>query len=116
MDFLKGLNIDYKAGDLENYTGRNSKNKDQYWHEKIKVSSIENLEINNIDIGLIGYVCDEGVKRNLGRIGAKKGPKSVRNKLGKLPIHFKNKNIVDFGDVICIDENLEDCQTALLKV
>lgn len=116
MDFFKDLNVNYKTGNLENYSGRNSKNKDQYWHEKIKVSSIENLEINNVDIGLVGYVSDEGVKRNLGRIGARKGPESVRNKLGKLPIHFQNKNVADFGDIICVYENLEDCQTAFSKI
>jgi formiminoglutamase len=116
MDFFKDLNVDYREGNLEKYSGRNSKNKDQYWHEKIKVSSIKNLEINTIDIGLVGYACDEGVKRNLGRIGARKGPENVRNTLGKLPIHFENKQIVDFGDLICVDENLEDCQTAFSKI
>ena len=114
MIFLKDLKVGYKAGDKAMYSGRNSRLKNQYWHQDILVSDIEDLHNNNkTDIGIIGYVCDEGVKRNQGRIGARKGPKSVRNKLGKLPIHFENKKITDFGDVICIDENLEDCQKAL---
>ena len=114
MIFLKDLKVGYKAGDKAMYSGRNSRLKNQCWHQDILVSDIEDLHNNNkTDIGIIGYVCDEGVKRNQGRIGARKGPKSVRNKLGKLPIHFENKKITDFGDVICIDENLEDCQKAL---
>ena len=116
MSFYKDLKVGYKAGDKKLYSGRVSKLENQYWHQEILVSHIEDLKNNNpTNIGIIGYVCDEGVKRNQGRIGAQKGPKSVRNKLGKLPIHFKNKKITDFGDVICIDENLEDCQKALSK-
>jgi formiminoglutamase len=116
MDFFKNLKVRYKAGDKALYSGRKSKLNNQYWHQEILVSHIEDLKNNNpTDIGIIGYVCDEGVKRNQGRIGAQKGPKSVRNKLGKLPIHYKNKKIVDFGDIICLDDYLEDCQKALSK-
>jgi formiminoglutamase len=116
MDFFKNLKVAYKAGDKALYSGRKSKLNNQYWHQEILVSHIEGSKNNKpTDIGIVGYVCDEGVKRNQGRIGAQKGPKSVRNKLGKLPIHFENKKIIDFGDVICIDENLEDCQKALSK-
>ena len=116
MDFFKNLKVGYKAGDKALYSGRKSKLNNQYWHQEILVSHIEDLKNNNpTDIGIVGYVCDEGVKRNQGRIGAQKGPKSVRNKLGKLPIHYKNKKIVDFGDIICLDHYLEDCQKALSK-
>ena len=116
MGSFKDLKVGYKAGNKALYSGRISKLKNQYWHQEILVSHIESLHNESAtDIGIIGYVCDEGVKRNQGRIGAKKGPKSVRSKLGKLPIHFENKKIIDFGDVICIDENLEDCQKALSK-
>jgi formiminoglutamase len=116
MDFFKNLKVGYKAGDKALYSGRKSKLNNQYWHQEILVSHIEDLKSNNpTDIGIVGYVCDEGVKRNQGRIGAQKGPKSVRNKLGKLPIHYKNKKIVDFGDIICLDHYLEDCQKALSK-
>jgi formiminoglutamase len=114
--FFKDLKVGYEAGNKENYSGRTTELKNQYWHQEIAAAHIENLsDQKKIDIGLIGYVCDEGVKRNQGRVGARKGPKSVRNKLGKLPIHFKNKKIIDFGDVICIDDHLEDCQKALSK-
>ena len=116
MDFFKNLKVGYTAGDKALYSGRKSKLNNQYWHQEILVSHIEDLKSNNpTDIGIVGYVCDEGVKRNQGRIGAQKGPKSVRNKLGKLPIHYKNKKIVDFGDIICLDHYLEDCQKALSK-
>lgn len=116
MDFFKDLKVDYKAGDKNNYSGRTSKLENQYWHQEIADGNMGDFKFDDTtNIGLIGYVCDEGVRRNQGRIGAKKGPKSVRNKLGSLPIHFENKKITDFGDVICLGDNLEDCQTAFSK-
>jgi len=116
MSFFKNLKVGYEAGNKEEYSGRKSELENQYWHQEIAVAHIEDINSKkNINIGLVGYVCDEGVKRNQGRVGARKGPKSIRNKLGKLPIHFKDKKITDFGDVVCIDKNLEDCQKALSK-
>lgn len=115
MSFFKNLQIEYRPGNKENWSGRNSKLENQYWHQNIQVQDIENLApTNNTKIGLIGYACDTGVKRNQGRIGAKKGPEKVRHKLAKLPVHF-NKKITDFGDIICIEDNLEDCQRAFSK-
>lgn len=117
MEFFKDLKVTYKAGDINNYSGRKTSLKNEYWHQEILAANIEGSLIENkTNIGLIGYVCDEGVKRNQGRIGARKGPKNVRDQLGKLPIHFNNKRITDFGDVICLDENLEDCQIAFSKI
>ena len=116
MNFFKDLNIVYQAGNKECYSVRESEIKNQHWHQELAVSSVEKIQKNSTStIGVIGYVCDAGVQRNQGRIGARKGPRFIRNKLGKLPVHFKNKNIIDFGDVICIDDYLEDCQRALSK-
>ncbi|MFD2529268.1 formimidoylglutamase [Polaribacter marinaquae] len=116
MDFLKDLKVDYKKGNKSNYTGRESILKNQYWHQNIKVASIENIEPkNDQNFGIIGYACDEGIKRNLGRIGAKKGPENIRKVLGKLPLHHANKTITDYGDLICIENNLKDCQEAFSK-
>ena len=116
MEFFKDLKVTYKAGDINNYSGRKTALENQYWYQEISAANIEDsLFENKTNIGLIGYVCDEGVKRNQGRIGARKGPKNVRNQLGKLPIHF-NKKVTDFGDIICLDEKLEDCQKGLSKI
>ena len=116
MSFFKDLKVGYTAGRIEAYSGRKSELNNQYWHQEIEVAHIEDINSKkNINIALVGYVCDEGVRRNKGRIGARKGPKSIRNKLGKLPIHHADKKIIDFGDVICLDTYLEDCQKALSK-
>ena len=117
MNFLENLKVDYEAGNKTAYSGRKSKLENEYWHQEIAVSHIKDIGSKKLtDIGLVGYACDTGVKRNQGRIGAKKGPKSIRNRLGKLPTHFTNKKITDFGDVISKGDHLEDCQKALSKI
>lgn len=63
--------------------------------------------------GLIGFCCDEGVRRNLGRIGAFEGPNALRQSLAKLPVHNGNFDLYDFGDVICENGDLEFSQCAL---
>ena len=116
MNFFKGLNVKYQSTNKELYSGRASENNNQYWHEKISFADITTLENITIrEYGILGYACDEGVKRNRGRVGAKKGPEFIRQKLSKLPIHFTNKKVTDFGDIICLDKNLKDCQAAFSK-
>lgn len=64
---------------------------------------------------IIGFCCDEGVKRNLGQLGAKQGPNEIRKTLAKLPIHRAIK-LLDVGNVCCDDSDLESAQTALAKI
>ena len=109
------INANYQPGQQIHWTGRAS-NPDlgkQYWHQEIELKDIHTVDKENTDIALLGYVCDEGVRRNRGRIGAGQGPKMLRERLAKLPIHFDTKKVADIGDVSCIDEDMESCQKAL---
>lgn len=66
------------------------------------------------DIGLIGFMCDEGVRRNNGRIGAKDAPLALRQQLASVPWKpTHKKSVIDFGDVICEDQQLEQAQQEL---
>ncbi len=112
------VNTDYQPGQKIYWTGRKS-NPDignQYWHQEIELLDIHNLNQNKIDIALIGYVCDEGVRRNSGRVGAALGPKAIRERLAKLPIHFASKRVIDVGDICCIEEDMEACQQAFSNI
>ncbi len=42
---------------------------------------------NKPAVALIGFACDEGVRRNHGRVGAAAGPEALRLALGKLAIN-----------------------------
>ncbi len=66
-------------------------------------------------VALIGFACDEGVRRNRGRVGAVAGPEALRLALGKLAMH-SDIVIYDVGDVTCTDGWLEDSQAALATV
>jgi len=112
------LKAKYKSANKANWEGRpsNPDIENQYWHQEIQLIDIEKDSIStDIDIALVGYVCDEGVRRNRGRIGADKGPSAIRERLAKLPVHFDDKKIADYGDIVCVDEELEDCQTLFSK-
>ena len=49
------------------------------YHQRVRLAPISELAISSNasrTFGLIGFKCDEGVKRNKGRIGASEGPRS----------------------------------------
>ena len=91
-----------------------------YWFNQIELIQNDLFDIaldDNIQkIGLIGYACDEGVNRNQGRVGAANGPQVLRERLAKLPIHFQNKQVFDFGDIICLDNDVESSQEELRNI
>lgn len=69
-----------------------------------------------ITFAIIGFKCDEGVQRDLGRIGASEGPTAIRQRLGKLPIQKPMIHVYDVGNVICTDHDLEASQQALADI
>ncbi|WP_256006081.1 formimidoylglutamase [Pedobacter deserti] len=62
----------------------------------------------------IGFCCDEGVVRNQGRPGAGFAPGQLRKACASLPVHFEQGiRLVDLGDIVCRDHDLEGAQLAL---
>lgn len=107
--------MNYNPPNLSNWSGRET-NPDfgiQYWYQAIKCIDLQKEDLQ-ADIALIGYECDEGVRRNLGRIGAKDGSDAIRKKLGSVAWHSL-KTVADVGNVVCIDEDLETCQDIFAK-
>jgi len=64
---------------------------------------------------LLGFSCDEGIRRNLGRTGAAEGPNALRPVLAKLPLHRAGAAIYDAGNIHCSDHDLEQAQSALAE-
>lgn len=62
---------------------------------------------------LIGFRCDEGIRRNHGRVGAAEGPAAIRHALGRMPIQKQNFTLYDAGSITCADGDLEASQKAL---
>ena len=103
----------YNPPSAENWNGRKSDDK-AYWHENIR---LENLRSPSKDrdnsIRIIAYACDEGVRRNLGRVGAVNGPNEIRNAMAKMAWHLKGNRVYDCGNIVCLGSNMEEAQESL---
>lgn len=74
-----------------------------------------NVTLEKKGVSIIGYACDEGVKRNNGRPGAIQGPSQIRKALGSMAYHGQQA-IHDFGDYRCLNEDMEGTQKAYAAV
>lgn len=83
-----------------------------YWHQAVNLIDISSEELPDITIyqqgvAILGYACDEGVRRNLGRVGAVHGPDAVRKMMATMACHLSQVKIIDIGNVICNDQALK---------
>jgi len=118
-NILIGLNVIYEPGQKAAWTGRASNPSlgPQYWHQAIELGDINaTIKEEQTTIALVGYSCDEGVRRNFGRVGAANGSSRLKEKLAKLPLPKHAKKMFDFGAVQCVQEDMESCQLAFSKI
>lgn len=100
----------------DSWQGRHDAPQHAYIFQVIQLLDIQNQQIPTHQfnaIAFIGFCCDEGVRRNLGRIGAVMGPPTLREFIAKLPVQRNDITIYDAGDIHCDDHNLEESQQAL---
>ncbi|WP_299439378.1 formimidoylglutamase [uncultured Aquimarina sp.] len=109
----------YKKTNADIWTGRTSDDQ-LYLHEKVICIDLENNELpknEHTAFAILGYACDEGVKRNSGRIGAALAPDAIRTMISSLSNHFENTiKIVDTGDIICNHNDLESTQSYTSRI
>lgn len=106
----------YTPPDPALWSGRHS-GKQEYLHEKVgywEDGVDQEFSTDGNNYVLLGYACDEGIRRNSGRTGAAEGPDAIRRELGKLanPITSQD-SFADMGNIHCSDGNLETAQEAL---
>ena len=77
------------------------------WHQAVE----EWQEGAAPGITLLGFACDAGVRRNLGRPGAAAGPREIRQGLANLALHDDGPRY-DAGDITCEGDALEEAQAA----
>ncbi len=87
-----------RVDDAEGISGRR-------WHQIVTPSA----QSGTGDIVLVGFQCDEGVRRNGGRTGSAEGPAAIRAALANLPV-WPQLSLKDFGDIACQGEALEQAQ------
>jgi len=116
------LSKNYKPVNNAHWHGRidSLTDKDSFrWHQCVKYININDISLIDIDnyksnFCFIGFICDEGVQRNLGRKGASKGPEYLRKELSNLAWNEElNIALYDAGNIHCREKNLEEAQMAL---
>lgn len=110
----KESNILYKKTDSSIWQGRIDHETDPTYFRYHQIVQTEPTTKQGI-VGLIGFSCDEGVRRNNGRVGAKDAPLELRKQLSSLPWrnHVDINSLVDLGDVVCVGHELEQAQQEL---
>ncbi len=90
---------------------------DRYFKNVICKDLSKGLDIDGGSFSLIGFASDEGVRRNLGRLGASKGPNEIRKRLAPLAYHGSlDHKIYDLGTVTVKDKDLECSQKELARI
>lgn len=122
MEIRKNDTIDsrfYRAPSMELWHGRDDGNEpsQRRWHQHIQLFDVTNETTTPTGSGsavvMLGFACDEGVKRNQGRIGAAGGPAAIRKALCNLPVFHPDLSVYDAGDIHCPDGELEIAQQQL---
>lgn len=118
--FYEELNIE------QTWYGRvdNPRDRDSFrWHQvvqKITVSdlAVEKIQEEGIKFCFVGFCCDAGIEMNLGRTGASKGPRAIREQMCNLPFNFhENIKVYDVGNIVCShNSDLEKAQLALAEL
>lgn len=90
------------------------------FHHMVKiVERNKAFEPNTSGITLLGFCCDQGVRRNKGRVGAFHGPDLIRQALANSAWHHqtdsKTASFYDAGNIFCHGKNLEESQKVLAK-
>lgn len=109
----------YIAPDPTVWHGRNDIPADSCFFQHVQRVNLLNDKLpktNGNAFGLVGFKCDEGVARDLGRTGAFEGPIAIRQRLTRLPVQKAELTCFDVGNIVCTDHDLEASQAALAHV
>lgn len=107
--------MSYSAADMSLWQGRTDTEEtgpSTRWHQNVQQLPLADCPAGSL--ALLGFACDEGVRRNKGRQGAKEGPQAIRTALANAAWHHKGP-VYDAGDVHCEGEQLEDAQQDLAQ-
>lgn len=109
--------VTHSNADMTRWTGRAEpfeSARARYWYQLAQPYSFATLDNKGQHIGLVGFACDQGVRRNQGRVGARAAPPLIRSAFAALPIiaelqqRFDNEMTTllgDAGDIHCHDSD-----------
>lgn len=82
------------------------------WHDKVQAWPLSGTA--EPGVALVGFVCDEGVRRNKGRVGAAGAPLAIRTLLANSAWHL-TRPVYDSGDLTCDDGDLDAAHARLAE-
>ncbi|MBC3541188.1 formimidoylglutamase [Rufibacter sediminis] len=87
------------------------------WHQIIHLLDLSrDVPDGEGNVVFLGFSCDEGVRRNQGRVGAAAGPAAIRKAMSVFADHLpEDMQLYGGGDVICANQRLEEAQVQLGK-
>ena len=110
--------VSHTAADMSRWTGRAEPFETAracYWHQLAQPYVFDDATPKAGQcIGLVGFACDQGVRRNQGRVGARAAPPLIRQAFAALPVIAElqqrfNKKLPtllgDAGDIHCHDHD-----------
>ncbi|WP_197462236.1 formimidoylglutamase [Bhargavaea cecembensis] len=107
----------FKESDFNIWAGRIDSDSDPEsfrYHQVIRqATEHKGNQKDQVPVALIGFECDEGVRRNKGRLGARKAPDAIRKQLASMPWRAGDHDLFDAGTVSCVGEKLEAAQKEL---
>ncbi|MFB9862845.1 formimidoylglutamase [Rufibacter immobilis] len=85
------------------------------WHQIVQLLDLSReVAESEGSIIFLGFSCDEGVRRNQGRVGAAAAPSAIRQAMSALADHLPDEvQLFGGGDVICANQRLEEAQAQL---
>ena len=91
----------------------------EYFYQLAKIidlTKVQKTRVYEDSYILLGFCCDEGVKRNFGTVGAAKAPDVFRRTFYNLPHHLMESiRWFDAGDIYCKNSDLEKAQQLLAQ-
>ncbi|WP_205500002.1 formimidoylglutamase [Rufibacter psychrotolerans] len=108
----------YKPSDKTTWKGRTDTQDGVLglrWHQVVQLLDLSrDVADGNGDFAFVGFSCDEGVRRNQGRVGAAGGPNALRLAMSALADHLpEGVQLFGGGDILCANQRLEEAQGQL---
>ncbi len=113
-----GTTVSHTAADMSRWIGRAEPFESvraRYWYQIAQPYAFDSTSQQNGQcIGLVGFACDQGVRRNQGRVGARAAPPLIRQAFASLPVIAELQQrfdgqlptlLGDAGDIHCHDND-----------
>ncbi|MBA9076335.1 MULTISPECIES: formimidoylglutamase [Rufibacter] len=108
----------YKPADKDAWKGRIDTQDGELglrWNQLIQLLDLSrDVPAGSGGIVFLGFCCDEGVRRNQGRVGAAKAPAEIRKAMASFADHLPEEvHLYGGGDVFCPNQKMEEAQVQL---